>query len=683
MSLLRRLTGRFPQGPTTIAAGLFAAAAVAYIGEQSRRFASRDSKASNSEEGSSNESSLEVKCQVFRCGPAPIIWPPGASFASGITEIDLSGCGLEALPESIGELSGLRKLNAAHNSLASLPESFGNLRELRVLFFLGCKFEEVPPLLGRLPKLFMLSFKANRLRRVLEGSLAPSVGWLILSDNAIAELPRSVGQLKGLRKLMLAGNQLVRLPEELTEGCKELELVRLADNKLAELPTKLLALPKLAWVALAHNDFNLAHALRARVRAPPMSSRHTLTVRKGQAPLGKGASGVVFRGTLHLGGSAESDAPGRLKEGSPAGGVQLSETDEWATSVFDGAKLELVSPLNTPTRPRAANPAPQSPGGQARGSPGGRQEEVEVAVKLFRDAKTSDGDPADEMAATAVAGSAAAQPGCSQATGCPHLMRSFGRLPPGAAKQLAASLLEQSDPGGGGGGGEGTFGRGDLGLALEFLDGYEPLGGPPSLSSVTRDVYPGDDPLPKVGKGRTPRFGLGEVCGVLESVGWAAAALHSLGISHSDLYAHNTLLRPGAIARRPPPPLPGGKPSGEVTKEGDGWAVLSDLGAAWFYKDVTEALESGAPPPPPPLASSPAGLVERVEVLAFAHMAEELLDRSRGDTGAGAAPAARAALERLARDCAVETVAARPAFAQVLERVREARALYSARSPAV
>ena len=97
-------------------------------------------------------------------------------------------------------------------------------------FFLGNAFERVPEVLGRLPELFMVSFKACAVREVSEDALAPSLGWLILSDNRIERLPASLGRCAPMRKLMLAGNKLRALPESMRE-LKNLELLRLADNR--------------------------------------------------------------------------------------------------------------------------------------------------------------------------------------------------------------------------------------------------------------------------------------------------------------------------------------------------------------------------------------------------------------------------------------------------------------------
>ena len=110
----------------------------------------------------------------------------------------MSRRGLDSLPDAIGTLRHLRKLNAAQNPrLCALPASIEHLTELRTLFFLGCGFERIPRALGRLPHLFMLSFKSNRLAAIDEDALAPSLAWLILTDNRLCTLPASLGRRRG------------------------------------------------------------------------------------------------------------------------------------------------------------------------------------------------------------------------------------------------------------------------------------------------------------------------------------------------------------------------------------------------------------------------------------------------------------------------------------------------------
>lgn len=57
---------------------------------------------------------------------------------------------------------------------------------------------------------------------VLTTTLAPQLETLSLGDNALSELPASVGNLTRLRQLLVCHNKLRRLPEELG-NCAALE----------------------------------------------------------------------------------------------------------------------------------------------------------------------------------------------------------------------------------------------------------------------------------------------------------------------------------------------------------------------------------------------------------------------------------------------------------------------------
>ena len=107
-----------------------------------------------------------------------------------------------------GALRSLTKLDVSLNALKSLPTEVAGLASLRILFSLGNQFEDVPPVLRGLPSLYMLSFKSNKLARIAEEALAPTVEWLILTDNLLTSLPRSIGQCTNLRKCMLTNNRL-------------------------------------------------------------------------------------------------------------------------------------------------------------------------------------------------------------------------------------------------------------------------------------------------------------------------------------------------------------------------------------------------------------------------------------------------------------------------------------------
>jgi len=238
--------------------------------------------------------------------PLPLMLPLSLPLSPLLTELDLTSAGLTTtLPDSLRpSLGSLHKLNLAHNALSTLPEWLDEAVHLRTLFLLGNAFESVPVVVGRLPSLFMLSFKSNRLTGttgIPPGALPATLGWLILTDNALTGLPTdgTFGRLTRLRKCMLASNRLSALPSDI-DKCEALELIRLSDNCLpARELDKLARLPRLAWIAYGGQQ---------RVTAPEVSTRVD-TIEGGALPfdsglltigslLGEGASGFVHRATF-------------------------------------------------------------------------------------------------------------------------------------------------------------------------------------------------------------------------------------------------------------------------------------------------------------------------------------------------------------------------------------------------
>lgn len=175
---------------------------------------------------------------------------------NNLTKVDLSNCNLYSIPSELYKLKdSLTFLNLGNNNLEDLPDEFSAFQKLEILFVPSNRFTQFPNVVGNLSSLFMVSFKFNQIVTIPETSLNPSIGWLILTSNKIEKLPRSIGNLKKLRKCMLAGNNLKCLPSEISL-CKELELLRISSNQLEKFPICLLELPKLAWLAFANNSFN-------------------------------------------------------------------------------------------------------------------------------------------------------------------------------------------------------------------------------------------------------------------------------------------------------------------------------------------------------------------------------------------------------------------------------------------
>ena len=132
-----------------------------------------------------------------------------------------------------------------------------------------------------------------------------------------------------------------------------------------------------------------------------------------------------------------------------------------------------------------------------------------IALKVFKAGQTSDGTPQSELAAGLAAGQH------------PNLLTPL------------APVAGHPD--------------GKLAMALPLLpDGLQPLAGPPSFASCTRDVYASD-----------ARFAREPAQRMLSAISAAMHHLHSHGVLHGDLYAHNILWNAET-----------------------GEAMLSDLGAA-------------------------------------------------------------------------------------------------------
>lgn len=235
----------------------------------------------------------------------------------------------------------LEVLDLTGNQLSMLPDELAGFGKLRIIFCSENRFTELPEVLGRCPVLTMVGFKANRIATVSARALPAGLRWLILTDNAIEQLPDELGQCDALQKLMLAGNRLRELPASLA-NCRNLELLRIAANRVERFPEWLLSLPRLSWLAYSGNPFSEGEEARAidDAHVTPIAWE---TLALGEL-LGQGASGVIHRATL------------------------VGNTADEVT--------------------------------QASGRGDGSQ----VAVKLFKGAVTSDGLPRCEMAASLAAG---------------------------------------------------------------------------------------------------------------------------------------------------------------------------------------------------------------------------------------------------------------------------------------
>ncbi|KAI9024203.1 hypothetical protein DFJ74DRAFT_667700 [Hyaloraphidium curvatum] len=192
----------------------------------------------------------------------------------GLRALDLSGCGLSSLPAAALDL--LRRD-----------------RDVAVLYASGNRLSALPDLSAT--GVTRLGLRGNKLAGPLDCSrLPPALEHLILTDNALTSIPEDCeAKFRRLKKLMLARNGLRRWPDIRTP---KLELVRLAQNDLREVPRALLdrrKAPELRWLSLGSNP---CRPLPPNPLASlPPKSLSDVCPNGTQEPLGKGTSGTALR----------------------------------------------------------------------------------------------------------------------------------------------------------------------------------------------------------------------------------------------------------------------------------------------------------------------------------------------------------------------------------------------------
>ncbi len=331
-----------------------------------------------------------------------------------------------------GQLAGAVRLQL-RGGLTEFPREIFNLAEtLEILDLTGNALSSLPDDLPRLHRLRIIFCSENQfteLPPVL--GRCPSLTMIGFRANRIANVPAAA--LPGrLRWLILTDNCIEQLPAELGR-CTDMQKLMLSGNRLRALPPELANCSKLELLRISANRL-------PQLPAWLMSMPHLAW--------------------LAFAGNPFSEAPL-----PPAASISWSELQiqhklgEGASGVIHRAILN----------------------GEA------------VAVKVYKGAMTSDGLPAQEMAA------------CIGAGTHPNLIPVLGTIPDHPA-QLPALVMTLVDP------------------ALRNL------AGPPSFASCTRDVYADGH-----------RFSADAVQGIARGIASAAAHLHAQGIMHGDLYAHNVL----------------------------------------------------------------------------------------------------------------------------------------------
>jgi len=209
----------------------------------------------------------------------------------GSKKIHIS-CGLTEFPREIFDVyETLEVLDLSGNNLSELPDDFHCLTELKIIFLSYNNFSIFPKVLAKCPSLTMIGIRANQISVFPENSLPEKLQWLILTENQIETVPKSIGNCHYLQKVAFAGNVIKELPIEMS-NCKRLELLRISANNLQSIPAWLFSLPKLSWLAFSGNPCSIKEQKSTDYKEFHWNSFEL------KEQLGEGASGIISKAIL-------------------------------------------------------------------------------------------------------------------------------------------------------------------------------------------------------------------------------------------------------------------------------------------------------------------------------------------------------------------------------------------------
>jgi Leucine-rich repeat (LRR) protein len=192
---------------------------------------------------------------------------------------------LKSVPEHLAELTELNYLQLDHNMLEKLPPELRSLEKLRKLYLRHNRFSSprfaLPQDLGQLRNIIELHLGHNQLPKLpLALASMDRLRVLGLEHNRLHQLQGDVlVRLRGLQQLLLNGNELSSLPEEIGQLVK-LKTLHLHENKISSLPTSTRELTELQSLTLHANCMAMS----------PGEGGHT------DAAHGAGASSMVGAG---------------------------------------------------------------------------------------------------------------------------------------------------------------------------------------------------------------------------------------------------------------------------------------------------------------------------------------------------------------------------------------------------
>lgn len=384
--------------------------------------------------------------------------------------------------------------------------------------------------------------------------LAPEIEVLDMSHNQLTHLPDDLARFSHMRVGFFSGNPLGEVPRVLAD-CEQLALVGLKSCGITDMrPNSLPA--NIKGIILTDNQLTM---LPPTIGAEYPSLKKLMLTGNRLQTLPESLSSHENLELLRVAANGMSSAPEWLKE---------LPSLAWYSDA--GNPMHGTHETVSTQEYRADDIA----FGELLGESSKNQvyqatiNGDQVAVKLFGKGITTDGLPEDDIQAGLLAGSH------SGLIGALGVYRDENRT------GLVMPLIPAS---------------------------YRVLANPPDFATLTRDVYMLDTTMSTM-KSET----------IARDVAEALRHLHTQGVMHGDVYAHNILVN------------------------GDGHAVLGDFGAASLYDPADRAEEWR----------------QQLDVLGFGRLVEELARHTREDA---------ARLQAISAYCTKSSGSERPTFAQLCE----------------
>jgi Leucine-rich repeat (LRR) protein len=187
--------------------------------------------------------------QVGRSDPNQV----SSTVSTQLRFVDLSRKKMVRPPDELFATDDIRRLDFIDCGLESLPDTIGNLTQLRTLYANWCRLTEIPATFGKLTALESLWLNDNFLTGLPDCfSSLTCLKELCLDTNQLMRFPTVIFHLKRLENLRITNNRLVTLPEEIGE-LAELRNLSLGHNQLRTLPRSIYRLEKLTYLGLQGN----------------------------------------------------------------------------------------------------------------------------------------------------------------------------------------------------------------------------------------------------------------------------------------------------------------------------------------------------------------------------------------------------------------------------------------------